>query len=901
MRLIRHFSFLVALLLSSLSLAATVADRSPFAQGHWWDPTRSGNGFEIFNAASTVQVIWYTFDERGRPVWYTAQGPESSLGREDWPLLHHRWEGGRKAEPTVVGSVRLTLRHAEAADVAWRMGARQGSWAIQPFYQSGVPSEVDHTGSWFDPANSGWGVSLTEQGDVLGGVVFTYDAAGDPTWVAGFQRGGAGSVAMYAATGSCPGCERAATITRPAGRVTFEFASETRLRLRTQLDLAMAAGVNADNASLVMLGRPASMRAADRSLASFDSDARLRDYLSSGVGNLTSPSVIVVLPSTSPVASASPSFSGTNLQEEGVDEADLVKSNGRQVYTYAWDAAASRRAARIRVARVEDEGATLVAAGSVPLASGVETPMDESGLLLHDGRLVSVTGTRALYPGFSPWWYPGAWQAGTTHVEILDLANPEAPASRWRAQVDGHFIATRRIGSRVFVVSRFAPTVPGYQYGTFNPAAVEANRRLLAGLSLADLLPKVRVNGGPAAPVVPSGAVYLPPQGARVSSAELTLVTAIDLETPGIVKALAIAGSVETVYVSPDNLYVAVTRQMPYADWSFLPEPPFITTDIHQVRLGAGALEIGASGAVEGYLSRDPGAAPFRLGEHDGRLRVVSSSTSMWGTATRNRLTILEPSTVTPGLLRTVSWLPSARRPEPLGKPGELVYGTRFVGDRLYAVTFRMADPLYVVDLSDAADPRIAGSLEIPGFSQYLHPLPNGLLLGFGKDAVPAASFGDGSWAWFQGLKLSLFDVSVPRSPRELRHFVVGKRGSESALLGSHHAFSLLRRADGTVSIAIPAAVHDGAYPLYGSGPAAPYAWSHSGVLRFDVTGTTPADAQLVQRPMMVTHRTGGVNGPAYDPARFGGRSVIFGSGIVYVGNGQFWRGNDAGGAAGPY
>src|SRR5690606_17313412 len=138
-------------------------------------------------------------------------------------------------------------------------------------------------------------------------------------------------------------------------------------------------------------------------------------------------------------------------------------------------------------------------------------------------------------------------------------------------------------------------------------------------------------------------------------------------------------------------------------------------------------------------------------------------------------------------------------------------------------------------------------------------------------------------------------------APRELRHFVVGKRGSESALLESHHAFSLLRRADGTLNLAIPAAVHDGAYPLYGSGPAAPYAWSHSGVLRFDVTGTTPANAQLVHRPMMVTHRTGGVSGPAYDPARRGGRSVIFGDGIVYVGNGQFWRGNDAGGAAGPY
>ncbi len=253
-----------------------------------------------------------------------------------------------------------------------------------------------------------------------------------------------------------------------------------------------------------------------------------------------------------------------------------------------------------------------------------------------------------------------------------------------------------------------------------------------------------------------------------------------------------------------------------------------------------------------------------------------------------------------PGLLKTVSWLPNARRPEPLGKPGELVYGTRFVGDRLYAVTFRMTDPLYVVDLADSADPRIAGALEIPGFSEYLHPLPNGLLLGFGKDAIPAGGGGDGLGAWFQGLQLSLFDVSNASAPREIRRITVGKRGSESALLTSHHAFSAFARPDGSTTIAIPAAVHE-AYPGAVSGPWNSYGWSYSGVLRFELRGSTAADVRLTQLPTMVTQRVGPVYGPANDPARAGGRTVQFADGDIYSGNGFFWRGDAAGNVAGPY
>jgi hypothetical protein len=89
----------------------------------------------------------------------------------------------------------------------------------------------------------------------------------------------------------------------------------------------------------------------------------------------------------------------------------------------------------------------------------------------------------------------------------------------------------------------------------------------------------------------------------------------------------------------------------------------------------------------------------------------LTSSTALWGGVSQNRVTILEPSTLAPGLLKTVAYLPNPQRPQMLGKPNEILYGARFAGDRLYAVTFKSIDPLYVVDLANVADPRIAGAM----------------------------------------------------------------------------------------------------------------------------------------------------------------------------------------------
>jgi hypothetical protein len=133
-----------------------------------------------------------------------------------------------------------------------------------------------------------------------------------------------------------------------------------------------------------------------------------------------------------------------------------------------------------------------------------------------------------------------------------------------------------------------------------------------------------------------------------------------------------------------------------------------------------------------------------------------------------------------------------------------------------------------------------------------------------------------------------------------MQRVVMGKRGSDSALLRDHHAFSMLTQSDGLATLAIPARIHDGPTPLYGSDDSAFYPWQESGLVRFELRGTSAADARLVQMPSLVTDSVSRTSANFTDSAVMGGRSVLFRNGTIYVGNGQFWR-QDSAGTAGPY
>jgi hypothetical protein len=225
---------------------------------------------------------------------------------------------------------------------------------------------------------------------------------------------------------------------------------------------------------------------------------------------------------------------------------------------------------------------------------------------------------------------------------------------------------------------------------------------------------------------------------------------------------------------------------------------------------------------VDGHLGWDRERMSYRFSEHDGHLRVLTyTGTSGWATlddagtkpASPARLTVLRADSAAASAdgrtLATVATLPNERRPAAIGKPGEQVYAVRFAGSRGYVVTFRQVDPLYVLDLANAADPLVAGEVELPGFSQVLLPLDGGLLLGLGRDADDQGRV--------RGLQLTLFDVADATAPRVLRSLTLGSAGSASALDFARHGLAM--RADGTEArLALPVLLTDGPFASYRRG-----------------------------------------------------------------------------------
>lgn len=888
-----------ALLASLVAGAASVEERSPFRQGHWWDPSKSGHGFEILNAADQVFLVWYTYTETGAPIWYTAQGSRESLGGV-WVLQKHTWANGRIARSESVGTMRLTVTHFEKMTAVWNLGGAQGTWTLEPFVQSGTINEVDLTGHWYDPAHSGWGMTLVDQGDVFGAVIYAYDTSGEPTWAAGFERGKGTRVELYRTRGSCPSCEARVLGTAPVGTIDIAWRGDSEVTVRGSPAIALAPDLRIDGARLAQVGRPASTRRVDFQLAPFATAAALRAFLQAGMDNRTFGGGTDFSPAPPAGAAA---FSSTNLQESGVDEADVVKFDGRYVYAVtplASDASRGEAFRKVRIAQLGETGSMVQPRGEIRVSGDTKVTTNAS-LYVHANRLVTLSSPYAytsIYWGFQS--APGS----TTTVEVFDLFDPGMPASKWRATLSGQLVSSRRIGNQLYVVTRFTPDIPGYVSFPYTDAQRAGNRALFDATPTEKLLPAVAENGAAARPLMPVSAIYLPPLATRKPVADLTVLAVIDLANPGITQSLAILGRTDTMYVSPSNLYLASSRYEVQDRIGIVPppQPALYVTDVHQISLGGGGIRIAASGTVEGTVG-GADMAPFRFSENGGRLRIVTSTgTGMWGQGNSNRLTILEPSTVSPGMLKTVSWLPNARHPEPIGKPNEFLHSTRFVGDRLYAVTFKKVDPLYVIDVRDPTDPRILGALEIPGFSDYLHPLDNGLILGFGKDTKPSdTSAGDGGrFAWYQGLHLTLFDVSNPSAPRQVQRVLMGKRGSDSPLLYTHHAFSALQRADGALLVGIPAQINDGpTQPMdWATAP-----WDHTGLLRFEIRGSSAADASITQLQTLVSDRPAAPGSPtSYPPYdENSGRSVLFPDASVFISSGRFFRMDHGGTQSGPY
>ena len=243
------------------------------------------------------------------------------------------------------------------------------------------------------------------------------------------------------------------------------------------------------------------------------------------------------------------------------------------------------------------------------------------------------------------------------------------------------------------------------------------------------------------------------------------------------VDADAIMTDADTIYASGGALYVATQR---YDGTPGTVDPGMVTT-IHKFDISdAGQTTYKVSGSVRGYLLNQ-----FSMSEDRGMLRVASTTEPEWGAEgpvreSESAVSVLEER---PGNLAAIG------RVEGLGK-GERIYAVRFIGDKGYVVTFRQVDPLYVLDLSQPRDPKVLGELKIAGYSAYLHPVDDNLLIGIGQDATETGQR--------LGTQISLFDVSDPAKPARLHNHTLGQFSSSQAET-DHHAFLYWPRTQLTV------------------------------------------------------------------------------------------------------
>ena len=217
-------------------------------------------------------------------------------------------------------------------------------------------------------------------------------------------------------------------------------------------------------------------------------------------------------------------------------------------------------------------------------------------------------------------------------------------------------------------------------------------------------------------------------------------------------------GGTSCMYVSLNNIYITF--------------PKGESTLVYRVHIKDENIEIAAQGEVPGYVLNQ-----FSMDEHEDYFRIATTTGHVARildqTTSKNHVYVMDMNLTIVGNTGDLA-------------PGERIYSARFMGDRCYLVTFKKVDPLFVIDLSEPTNPTVLGKLKIPGYSDYLHPYDEDHIIGVGKEAVEAD---EGDFAWYQGVKISLFDVSNVSSPEQIANYTIGDRGTDSPVLSDHKAF----------------------------------------------------------------------------------------------------------------
>ncbi len=442
-------------------------------------------------------------------------------------------------------------------------------------------------------------------------------------------------------------------------------------------------------------------------------------------------------------------YSTTNTQVEKVDEADIVKTDGKYIYIL------NSRDLKVSIAKAERGKLSNVASFDVIEEKDIQDKryyakyysVTEMDMYLCSDRVVIIHEDHTN-------------EKSSTIVKIYDVSNPQNPSFVCEVSQSGSYLSSRVIDNRLYIFTN----------ETIYNKPEKGDKTTY--------LPCTSVNGDAPTPVN-EGSIYM--FDGEVNRSYLT-VSSVNVKDGKVVDTKTALGGGQTLYANTKGFYVtADAPSVSYLTDDFVANYDDKTRVI-RFEIDDGKINAMAEGAVEGTPLNQ-----FSMDEYDGHFRIVT--TGYDGASTVNAVYVLDKELKTVGKITDIA-------------KGERVYSVRFMGDIVYFVTFRQIDPLFAVDLSNPKLPKILSALKIPGFSNYMHPWGEDLLLGMGADAdIETGAAG--------GIKLSMFDISDPQNVTEKHKELLSVRDSS---VGINHKSII---ADYNKNL-IGFSARNGYYYLYG-------------------------------------------------------------------------------------
>jgi len=485
-------------------------------------------------------------------------------------------------------------------------------------------------------------------------------------------------------------------------------------------------------------------------------------------------------------------YSQTNIQVAGVDEPDIIKNDNRYIYTIS--------------------GSTLAIIDAYPAAGAsvisrteiADTPKD---IFVNGDRLVLFsTGTGTPETVAQPEsaeaqvmpMPPYRYYSPITHATIYDISDRKNPSLLKDYTMDGDYTDARMIGSLVYMITREQVytysgnqvVVPALREGTrtviqpdvwyFDNREYQYTFTTITSFDVSSGNEKdaqTYLLGSGNTLYVSQDAIYVSYQRYHPviytrQGQEVLPVIAVDVSGSAGVSSSKVAVIPPDFNTMTESERQSVLDELRNAEQDAIrrQEADQTTTVVHKIGINNGAITYIAKGEVPGTLDNQ-----FSMDEFNGNLRLATTSsvyTPQYGQYTYNNVYVLDGKMATIGSLTHIA-------------EQETIYSTRFIGDRLYMVTFKRIDPFFVIDLSNPRSPKILGKLKIPGYSDYLHPYDATHIIGIGKETTTSEWGGVST----SGVKLALFDVSDVANPKQLDKVQIGDAGSDSAALTDHHAF----------------------------------------------------------------------------------------------------------------